>query len=319
VGPTRLRIRLTVASLAGATALIAGGTAIGAPRAVAGAARGQASAPTVYYLATGDSLATGFAAPPGQGYVDDLAVHYRSQIPGLAVANVGCSSETTDTMIHGGICRYPQGSQLGAAEAFLASHQGAVGLITIDIGGNDVLPCASSPTAAACFTQALATMDANLTQILAGLRQAAGVSVPIVAMNYFDPLLIYWLDGPAGQATAQQSATGLGVLNDHLASDYTSFGVPVADVAASFFVGDFSDLVSSPWGTIPKNVALTCTWLDVLCRIGGPQGFGDDANAAGYQVIATAFEQVIPPLVPSTPPQPVVNPLPVVVAPKFTG
>jgi lysophospholipase L1-like esterase len=257
--------------------------------------------------------------------VDDLAVHYRNQIPGLAVADVGCSSETSATMIHGGICHYPQGSQLGAAEAFLSSHQGEVGLITIDIGGNDALPCASSPTAAACFAQALFTMDANLTQILAGLRQAAGPSVPIAAMNYFDPFLIYWLDGPAGQAQAHLTEAGLGVLNAHLASDYASFGIPVADVATSFSVGDFSELVSSPWGTIPKNVALTCSWLDVQCHIGGPQGFGDDANATGYQVIASAFEQITHPIMPSTPPPPVVIPpavvipLPIEIAPRFTG
>ncbi len=235
------------------------------------------------------------------------------------MANVGCSSETTATMIHGGICSYPHGSQLGAAEAFLASHQGEVGLITVDIGGNDVLPCASSPTPQPCFTQTLVTMDTNLSEILAGLRQAAGPSVPIAAMNYFDPFLIYWLDGPAGQTRAQNSVAGIGVLNAHLASDYAAFRVPVADVATSFSVTDFSDLVASPWGTIPKNVALTCTWLDVECRISGPQGFGDEANATGYQVIASAFEQIVAPIVPTAPVVPLPSPAPVGIVPRFTG
>lgn len=80
MGSRRLRIRLSAISLAGATALVAGGAALEAPppRGGSGSAGALASAPTVYYLATGDSLAAGFAAPPGQGYVDDLAVHYRN-------------------------------------------------------------------------------------------------------------------------------------------------------------------------------------------------------------------------------------------------
>jgi lysophospholipase L1-like esterase len=266
-----------------------------------------------YYLAMGDSVPV--FPDPTTSYAADLTAFYRTQIPGFTLINIACSSETTTTLLHGGICTYPAGPQINAAEAFLAAHPGQVALITIDIGGNDVLPCASAPTSATCFTQALHTMDVNLTQILARLRQAAGGSVPIAAMNYYDPLLIDWLDGPAGQAQARLSVTGIGVLNTHLASDYASFGITVADVAASFSIEDFSDLVSSPWGTIPKNVALSCTWLDVQCRIGGPQGFGDDPNEAGSRVIAAAFEQVIN--LTETPPPPTATTI--TVTPRFTG
>ena len=49
----------------------------------------------IYYLALGDSLATGFAAGPGQGYVDLLEDHYRAENPNLVEVDYGCSSETT--------------------------------------------------------------------------------------------------------------------------------------------------------------------------------------------------------------------------------
>jgi lysophospholipase L1-like esterase len=267
-----------------------------------------AASPTVprYYLALGDSVPV--FPDPTTSYAADLTAFYRPQIPGLNLVNIACSSETTNTLLHGGICSYPAGAQINAAEAFLAQHAGQIALITIDIGGNDILPCAPLSTPPACFTQALQTMDTNLTQILGRLRQAAGTSVPIAAMNYYDPYLIYWLDGPAGQTRATTSLNGLSVLNAHLTTDYANFGIPTADVAGAYSVNDFTDLISSPWGTIPKNVALACSWLDVACHAGGPQGFGDDPNQPGSQVIAAAFEQVIN-----------LTPTPITVTPRFTG
>jgi hypothetical protein len=58
----------------------------------------------VYYVAVGDSLAIGYAAPPGTGYADDLLNAYRAEIPSLQLQTFGCASETTETMMHGGIC-----------------------------------------------------------------------------------------------------------------------------------------------------------------------------------------------------------------------
>ena len=267
-----------------------------------------AASPSVprYYLALGDSVPV--FPDPTTSYAADLTAFYRQQIPDLSLVNIACSSETTNTLLHGGICSYAAGAQINAAEAFLAQHAGQIALITIDIGGNDILPCASLPTPSPCFTQALHTMDNNLTQIVGRLRQAAGPSVPIAAMNYYDPYLIYWLDGPAGQTRAATSLNGLSVLNAHLTTDYANFGIPTADVAGAYSVNDFTDLISSPWGTIPKNVALACSWLDVACHAGGPQGFGDDPNQPGSQVIAAAFEQVIN-----------LTPTPITVPARFTG
>jgi lysophospholipase L1-like esterase len=249
-----------------------------------------------YYLALGDSLAVGFAAPPGHGYADDLLAHYGSVISNLQLVDLGVSGETTTSFINNG--------QLQAAEAFLAAHQGQVAFVTIDIGGNDIVGCGSlSGTAATtCVQNAFNTIGTNLPGILSGLRQAGGPGLAIYGMNYFDPFLIEWLTGPAGQTAAQNSISSLQQLNSELQSIYTRYGVPTADVADAFASTDFSDLVSSPWGVVPKNVFLVCSWLDVTCRVGGPEGFGDDANAMGYQAIAAAFEQLIS--LGSSPPSP---------------
>ena len=77
------------------------------------------AAPATYYLALGDSLsqgvqpdATGTSVRTGQGYPDQLYAMLRPSQPSLQLVKLGCQNETTATMIHGGICRYPEGSQL---------------------------------------------------------------------------------------------------------------------------------------------------------------------------------------------------------------
>jgi len=268
---------------------------------------------TSYYLALGDSLATGFAAPPGQGYVDHLAAFYARTMPGLQVEDLGCNGETTATFLNGGQCPYAQGSQLAAAEAFLAGHRGQVALITIDIGGDDISGCASRipPFAISpdCVSHAVSQVSANLRSIGAALRTAAGPSVPIAGMTYFDPFVVEWLTGADGQAAAQTSIADLGQLNATLIDAYGSFGAVVADVSGAFSASDLTDLVSSPYGNVPKAVSLACSWLFVLCTANGTVIVGVHPNATGYGVIADAFEQVVPvgalvlpPPTPSAPP-----------------
>lgn len=223
------------------------------------------------------------------------------------LVNYGCSSETTTSMMDGSICRFGGKSQLDAAVDFLDAHPGQVAMITIDIGGNDVVFC----TDAACFDQALATMDANVATILGRLRTAAGPTTPMFGMTYFDPLLNHWFAGPDGEAYARGTVTLADRINAHLVDDYTAAGAPVADVAGpnGYAIDDFT-IVPSQWGDAPRNVVNACTWLDIGCVPGSVGSFGDDANAAGYQVIARNYETVIDasfavPAAPATPAAPV--------------
>jgi lysophospholipase L1-like esterase len=252
--------------------------------------------PPVYYVAFGDSVAAGFASPPGVGYANDLETFVEATVPNLQLVDLGCSGETTTSMIKGGTCFYPSGSQLSAATAFLSAHQGSVALVTIDNGGNDYLGCLnSSPPSydAACITAASQTVTTNLTSIMSQLRTAAGTSVPILGMNYFDPFLDYWPDGAGGQAIAKESVTVIGLVNSTVSSVYGSFSSPVADVEGAFETSDLAQKVKSPEGRVPVAVANTCKWLDFTCAK-GTGGFGDDTNAAGSSVIAGAFEKVLP-------------------------
>src|SRR3954470_14222025 len=74
-----------------------------------------------YYLALGDSLAvgvqpdaTGQLKPTPQGYADDLHRLLRTFTPDLQLVKLGCSGETTSSMITGqqSPCTYQAGSQL---------------------------------------------------------------------------------------------------------------------------------------------------------------------------------------------------------------
>jgi lysophospholipase L1-like esterase len=256
--------------------------------------------PASYYLALGDSLsqgvqpdAAGVAVETGQGYADQVYAALRPDHPALRLVKLGCPGETTGTMIHGGICRYPQGSQLGAAVAFLRAHRGHVFLITIDIGANDTEDCGSQPgpsKIASCFGTVVPRAAANLAAIMTRLRAAAGPGVPMVGMNYYLPALAEWLDGTPGQAIAWLSERLAVGYNAVLKQVYTASGARVADVFGAFDSSNFGDQVTMPGiGKVPRNVALICQWTWECAT--PPRGPNQHANQDGYSVIAHTFLQ----------------------------
>src|ERR1700683_597927 len=170
----------------------------------------HASVRVGYYLSLGDSLsvgvqpdAAGKSLPTGQGYANQLYAALRVSDRGLRLVKLGCSGETTHTMIDGGICAYPAGSQLDEAVSFLRAHRGHVSLITIDIGANDPDSCISRPSigaVASCVTRSFPETVVNLTKIMSTIRAAAGRQVRIIGMNYYVPALSEWRNGLLGQA-----------------------------------------------------------------------------------------------------------------------
>jgi lysophospholipase L1-like esterase len=256
------------------------------------------SVPATYYLALGDSLsrgvqpdAAGTSVPTGQGYPDQLyAVLHRGQ-PALQLVKLGCPGETTATMIHGGICRYRDGSQLAAAAAFLSAHRGRVVLVTIDIGANDPEDCGSAAGLRAltsCIGTNLPAVIGNLGTILTRLRAAAGPDVRMVGMSYYLPALAEWRQGTVGQGVAWVSERLAAGYNDLLDRAYASSSVRVADVFGAFETSDFGNHVAVPGvGTVPRNVARICQWTWACAS--PPRGPNQHANQAGYGVIARAF------------------------------
>jgi lysophospholipase L1-like esterase len=165
---------------------------------------------THYYLALGDSLSIG-VQPEGdtdRGYTNVLYAQLRHDDPKLALVELGCGGETAKSMIHGdlpgvGSCgspafddwKYSQGTQLATAVRFLREHRRDVRVVTIDIGGNDILNagCAddADPT---CPSTAHETLRKDLDHIMSQLR-AAAPRTRIVGMTYYNPNAAQWFLG----------------------------------------------------------------------------------------------------------------------------
>lgn len=251
-----------------------------------------------YYLSVGDSLAlgvqpdasTGEIRPTSNGYADVLhQTLVNSTDPGLRLVKLGCSYETSATFINGGICQYDQGkSQLAAAEKFLKEHSGNVRLVTINIGGNDIVGCASAAGIdEACRVAALSTLRTNLTKIAARLRAAAGPNVRIVGANAQDPYLAFWFNGPEGQQLAQDSLTGTAEFNNVVSDVFAPQKIQVADVATAFDTFDTSPVPVPDLGDVPLNVLRICQYT-FLCTP-APQGPDGHLTDEGYRVMSGAF------------------------------
>ncbi len=143
-------------------------------------------------LALGDSLAAGYQ-PGGSerrdtAYPALAAARVSQGGTELGVENLACSGETTGTLLEGGRCDYAEGSQLAQAEAFLRERGADVRMVTLDIGGNDLLRCAARlQVDAACAEQGVQTVAKNLPTIVERLRAAAGPDVPVLVLGYYNP------------------------------------------------------------------------------------------------------------------------------------
>ena len=135
--------------------------------------------------------------------------------------------------------------------------------------------------------------------VIIGTLQAVAPNVPIVAMNYYQPNLAFWITGPEGQALAEQSLALTPVFNGTLEAVYGAFGVPVADVASAF--GTF---LTNGAGT-PINVRRICSYTLMCERAAGglvlsdydpvTEGPQTDIHPSdlGYRKIANTHAQLI--------------------------
>jgi len=253
-----------------------------------------------YYLSLGDSLAqgvqptaTGTSLPTDAGYANRIYSVLHAHQSGWRLVKLGCSGETTQTMIHGGTCTYEAGSQLAAAEQFLRAHRGHVGLVTIDIGANDPNSCilgdgVQLSKITSCMGTSIDQTLAGLRTIMRGLRSAAGPDVRILAMSYYVPELAGWLDGMTGKEVAVLTERLVAGYNRLLDPIYQRYGAQVANVFGAFHSSDFTDKVRlGRLGLLPRNVATICEWTWSCAR--WPRGPNEHANDTGYGMIALAF------------------------------
>jgi lysophospholipase L1-like esterase len=197
------------------------------------------SAPREFVLALGDSLTFGFQQTKfdvtqdpsnfNTGYVDDFARRLTATPPGrdARVVNYGCPGESTSSFLTGP-CAYHaifglslhdnfDGSQIDAAEAFLAAHRGQVGPILVSLGANDILDMITAcgglnPVCiGTAFPNVLATLGANYRQVLARLRRAAP-DAEIIALALYNPYAAF------GPPTSIQT-NGLSVMINQVIED----------------------------------------------------------------------------------------------------
>jgi len=262
--------------------------------------KGAAESVSTYYLALGDSASVGIQPNKGEtdkGYVDVLARRVREHLPSLRLRNVGCAGETSRSMITGinSPCRYHAGSQLQAAVAFLEAHPGQVVFVTVNIGVNDfVMRCLDGRTGLIereCAVEQGPRLQARVEAIVTALRAAAGSRVPILGMNYYNPLLGFWGLVPGGRAIARTDQRAWVVFNSGLSTAYEGAGATSVDVASTFRIDDFENTVVVPdRGELPVNVATACEWT-WFCS---SRFFGDPhANNIGYRKIARTFYEVL--------------------------
>lgn len=285
----------SAAPKAGAGAASAGSAPTAAAAAAQSGAQGDNKGNDVdYYVSLGDSLAAGYQPDvrhdTNVSYTDQLYTRLAAQDPRLVHVKLGCSGETTQTMINGGICHYTgASSQLQAAEEFLSAHRGHVRYVTLDIGANDVDGCMPGGVLdQACVAKGLAEVASDVPVIAGGLRQAASGDARFAGMNYYDPFLAAWLTGPSGQVAAEQSVTLLSALNGEIAQGLGAYGWKLADVATAFSSTDFTDQATVPGiGQLPLNVARICSWT-WECT----QYHDIHATPVGHAVIADVFARV---------------------------
>ncbi|MEY9963028.1 lysophospholipase L1-like esterase [Streptacidiphilus sp. MAP12-16] len=289
--PSTSRVRRVLATFALAALAAATMTGTASARDSGGSPQGSPH----YYVSLGDSLAAGYQPNVQQNtdvsYTDQLYAQLKQRDPALVHIKLGCSGETTGTMIDGGICSYPgASSQLDAAEKFLRAHRGQVRYVTLDIGANDVDGCLAGGTIdLACTAKGVATVGAQLPQITRALYQAGGSRVRYAGMNYYDPFLAVWLTGPAGQQLAVQSTALSTVLNGVIKLGLRSSHFELADASKAFSTDDFTHQVTLPGiGQVPLNVARICAWTWECTP------YHDiHANPVGHAVLAEAFQDAL--------------------------
>jgi len=293
-----IRNRLRTVAIASISACALGSVFVTQTGGVAAATTPQ----TAFYLDLGASQSVGtqpigsslHGFPTNRGYANYLVALEATRGVTLQLTQLGCRGESTATMISGGdLCYKSPDSQLADAVAFLRAHQNETGLVTVELGYNNIGACIGATTlATSCAQTRVGVVSQQLPEILRALKAAAGPNVTIVGLGHADPFLAWALNGPVGAAKAQASLKTMQILNRTLADVYAAFSIPMVNVGAAFNMTTITPTTLAKVGTVPLNVAQTCrmTWM---CR---PQPLPANMhpNDSGYRAMAAAIAAVLP-------------------------
>ena len=244
----------------------------------------HAAASPTYYVSLGDSYSVGYQPGPNgaAGTSTPGYTVYTAKRLNMTLANFGCGGATTTSIISTigcpdvlkntvGLQKYPTTTQIAAADSFIKSHKGHIGLITVSIGGNDVTACASSSNPIPCVGTATSNITTNVSALASDLRAAAGPNVQIIGLTYPDVILGSYVyptnpGGASAISLAQLSVVAFkSLINPALSAAYTQAGGSFVDVTAA--TGAYTPLTNvvktKTFGTIPVPVASVCalTWF----------------------------------------------------------
>jgi lysophospholipase L1-like esterase len=232
--------------------------------------------------------------PTASGYANDLVALEAAKGVTLQLLQTGCPGESTTTMLYGGDhCYASPSTQLATDVEFLQSHRDQTGIVTVDLGFNNVVKCIKMATGvSACLNQGLLSVRQELPIIVSTLEAAAGPNVHFVGVGHYDPFLASAIHGAAGEVKATTSLDAMTSLNRTLSHIYQSFLIPTADVARAFKNFDRTPTSLAGVGVVPTNVAETCS-LTWMCQL-APFGPNLHPNDSGYELIASAIAGRLP-------------------------
>jgi len=268
-------------------------------------ASAASGATTAFYLDVGASASLGFQ-PTGivnhngrrtnTGYANDLLEVEKIKGVTLTLDQLGCPGETVQTILGPAPinqCYKAPQTQMTRAVQFLETNKSEVGVVTIDLGFNNIRNClAPAVVNEACVSTAVAAVEVDMPKIVSRLKAAAGPNVHFVGVEYGDPFLSHYLDGASGPGDATATLVAMDRMNAALGQTFTRGGVAIANVPAIEQVDNTTRVSIANVGVIPENVWQTCqlTWM---CYA-QPFGPDDHPNDAGYALIAQAIAAALP-------------------------
>ena len=262
-----------------------------------------------YYVSIGDSYAAGYrptgpdsggTSTDGFAYQVDDALH--AHHPEWHLVNFGCTGETSSSMSFDRGCEdgaagpdapsYPDDPQSVAAAKFIADHQSQIGLVTVVMGGNDILPCAreTDPNRAwSCANEQLPKVQQNLDGLLSRIRTTLGPNVPIVGLSYMNVFLADQLSSdPQIQGRSSIATTVFrDYLNPTLSQTYQKYGATFIDTTAlaGGYLPDTEKAALAGHGTVPAAVGRICA-LSYYCTNDDPH-----PNREGHALLAHEIEK----------------------------
>ena len=256
-----------------------------------------------FYLDIGGSASLGYQ-PDGvahhnghrtkQGYANDVKALEANNV-NLNLRQVGCPGETVQSMLGllKNVCDHLPVTQLMRSVVILTDDANEVGLVTIDLGFNNIRPCLLPRTVEqSCVNQSVSLVREYLPRILRVLKEAAGPNVYFVGLEYEDPFLGYFLKGSSGPTIATETLEAMSSMNATLIQVYSKANIAIANVPGAYQSENVGPRTLANVGTIPQNVDTACllTWM---CT---PPPFGPDdhPNNAGYMAIARTIVATLP-------------------------